>query len=123
MARPITDGTKIRVGGYLSVPWDTRSGDLRRVRVMAVKGVWVLHRSFGWQAPGFSITHVPTRLMAIGGLRLSVAKRALRAFAAQPGRWTFTDPAQLTQRQKRAGAKLKVKLYVQDAKLTARERP
>lgn len=97
-----------RVGGWFMVPRELPDMPMRRVRVVAKRGLWMVNRSFGCVEYGtYSVTHIPTGLAAVAGLRLKVAMRALRKFAALAGDWTFSDAAKITKRQKKAGRDLK----------------
>ncbi len=84
---------------------------VRRVRrqILARRGAFMIHRSIGTDGPGYTVTHEPTRYAAVYGLSWSMARRALRDFAALPGRWDFTDPHVMSARQKIAGRRLRAR--------------
>jgi hypothetical protein len=78
------------------------TGPTKRAKVIASKGVWALHRT-PKKIGGYTVTHVPTGWAATPSLPMRVAVKALRACAALPGDWSFTDAAAMTTQQKAAG--------------------
>lgn len=75
-------------------------GRFTRVPVLAVRGVWAIHRSIVVnRRHHYTITHIPTRLAITTRITSRrVADKTLRECAALPGDWSFiTKPTVWTE--------------------------
>lgn len=77
----------------------------KRTLIRERRGVFILHRAINWDAFNgpFTVTHLPTGASVAKGLELPKARAVLRAFAAIPGDWTFTEPNAMPKSLRRKG--------------------
>jgi len=81
-------------------------------RVVAERGVWCLHKGIG-SDQGYTVTHTPTLLAAIKGVRtVREGRDAMRELVTIPGDWSFTVEEGMSKRQKRAGKRIARKYQV-----------
>lgn len=95
---------------YMFVPaysYSSADGKRRRVRVVQSSGLWCINTALPLNGEGYNVTHRPTRLAAISGVPLSMARRALKDFVALKGDWSFTKPEDMTPKQLAAGRRVK----------------
>ena len=90
---------------YQAISVCRRDGVRLKAKVFACNGVWAVTSSIEPfdRDEMYAVTHIPTGLAAILSLSLRNAKKAMAAFAAVPGDWTFTDRTKMSKRQRRAG--------------------